>query len=686
MALSATFPIGSDSPPMPLNLQAKLDLLNTDPYLISSFRRGPVPEDEVLFMRLGGNFRAYKELRKDPRVSRSLSYKRCQPVIGRPVLVEPLTDSKADKDGADKALQILKRMNYESLTKRILESGLLVGFHVERMDFDTIDGLTYPVNFQPVPQERFTFDYFDPEAKNVDTVGDLKLNPETEICTINGYELRLLTKRQPFYGERVPKNRFIVFSYGSLEGYPWGVGLGYQLYRWWKIKNEAVGSFLLHGDRLGSPPIWAEIPASLPKAHPLINQVEGFIKAISPNLWAMIPEGVKVQMIEMGSSGGEIHERLIELCDRQIDLAIVGEVPMSEKSSSSRAANESQVDDRNASITDGDCDLISECLQEYLWNPIRDLNYSKANVTVRRETTADIRRRQEKQEQADKDEQKRQQRASTDKVLIIDIGLTPPDNYAAETYGEGWKIATTSDTPGSEGQTTGAEEPPTPESPDVQDGGANFVEFGIPAKYAHINFVPPQLVQAAARQGLEMRRNAPKSKKGGLSHKQAKQQRVGSGVQRAVNLANGHTIAPDTIKRIVSFFARHKNNTGDRAKIAKQLWGGDAGKAWANKIYKQMLRADASPNHAEEIRHKYFSLVNMSVADMRSWGDSPYVVGDRSPINRTISLLETEQWTAEDYAEAQRAIAFIESTQRYRPDSPLLLNWGRRSLLGTFNP
>lgn len=120
-------------------------------------------------------------------------------------------------------------------------------------------------------------------------------------------------------------------------------------------------------------------------------------------------------------------------------------------------------------------------------------------------------------------------------------------------------------------------------------------------KYSHIDFKPPEGVAKAAERGLELRREAPKSKKGGLSASQAKKEGVGSGVQRAVNLKNRDTMSPETVKRMNNFFNRHeKNKKIDKGKTAAEdkgyqawlLWGGDPGAAWARKIVKQMDAAD----------------------------------------------------------------------------------------------
>lgn len=120
-----------------------------------------------------------------------------------------------------------------------------------------------------------------------------------------------------------------------------------------------------------------------------------------------------------------------------------------------------------------------------------------------------------------------------------------------------------------------------------------------PKKYDHIDFKPPAGVAKAAERGLELRKKA--GGKGGLNQKQAKSAGVGSGVSRASTLKNRQNVSPDTVKRMKSFFARHEKNKNiakgksaheDKGYVAWQLWGGNAGKSWANKIVRQMDAAD----------------------------------------------------------------------------------------------
>lgn len=105
------------------------------------------------------------------------------------------------------------------------------------------------------------------------------------------------------------------------------------------------------------------------------------------------------------------------------------------------------------------------------------------------------------------------------------------------------------------------------------------------------SFVPPAAVQRAARRGLELRQEYGR---GGLSNSEASSAGIGSGVQRARNLANGDGITLATVRRMRAFFERHEGNNRPGQKendggptagtIAWLLWGGDPGRRWANSI------------------------------------------------------------------------------------------------------
>ncbi len=113
------------------------------------------------------------------------------------------------------------------------------------------------------------------------------------------------------------------------------------------------------------------------------------------------------------------------------------------------------------------------------------------------------------------------------------------------------------------------------------------------------SFKPPKGVQSNAKRGLEMRERYGR---GGLSTQEAGRQGIRSGVARARDLANGKSLSLATIRRMRAFFERHERNKDSRTEsgepgagmIAWLLWGGDAGRRWANGVLRRegVLKSD----------------------------------------------------------------------------------------------
>ena len=104
------------------------------------------------------------------------------------------------------------------------------------------------------------------------------------------------------------------------------------------------------------------------------------------------------------------------------------------------------------------------------------------------------------------------------------------------------------------------------------------------------SYVPPEVVRAAARRGLELRK---KHGRGGWDSRQAGENGIGSGVVRAQTLVSGKGVSLDTVRRMRSFFQRHDGerersarlrDETSAANIAWLLWGGDPGRKWVNEI------------------------------------------------------------------------------------------------------
>jgi len=132
--------------------------------------------------------------------------------------------------------------------------------------------------------------------------------------------------------------------------------------------------------------------------------------------------------------------------------------------------------------------------------------------------------------------------------------------------------------------------------PEPQEGEAIFGGDNVPeiepldpelteSARADIDLRPTDDMAKAAQDALEIRRTKPASERG----------MTAVGIARARDIANRSELSPDTVKRMVSFFARHEvdkqgETWSDKGKgwQAWHGWGGDAGREWAISKAKQL--------------------------------------------------------------------------------------------------
>ena len=121
--------------------------------------------------------------------------------------------------------------------------------------------------------------------------------------------------------------------------------------------------------------------------------------------------------------------------------------------------------------------------------------------------------------------------------------------------------------------------------------------------YESIDFRPPAGVAEEAQRGLDWRREYGR---GGTE----------IGIARARDLAGRRNVSPETARRMKAYFDRHevdKEGEGwspsqdgypSNGRIAWALWGGDAGRSWANQLVRRMNAEDEDRSNSMEIERR----------------------------------------------------------------------------------
>lgn len=217
---------------------------------------------------------------------------------------------------------------------------------------------------------------------------------------------------------------------------------------------------------------------------------------------------------------------------------------------------------------------------------------------------------------------------------------------------------------------------------------------------------PNKAAQKAAKRGLEARRKAPKSKKGGLDAVQASMAGVGSGVLRARDIVAGKRV---NAYQVNAFFNRHRNNyvnasieglkpVESRAIQAWLLWGGEPlRKQAAAAVRKDKAKRNPAENTSrdparmsdEDLQAELDSAVGRvgEAVHQTEWEQEPeYVLGyepsgrviyKSSPGERFPKTLEgpPHDYTPEQYRERLRRYYDIFQEIRSRPHLSVVGIW-----------
>lgn len=378
----------------------------------------------------------YEEMRRDCHIT-GLQEKLVGSVVGRETLITPYggkSAKKVDVKAAEKAQQIHDRINYSELRAALFDAAYIGNGFAYLREWQKQDSLLIPV-FDHLPWWRFTFQ--KPEANNAVAIAGSK--PNTKYAMHLGYEVRLLTKANPIYGERIPEKRFLIYTFGS-SSFPFGFGLAWRYFPWWITKNACRDSLIRQGGRVGSPPVIGSHPDTYDETNQeqanVLKKWRAFLRAISPNGYFEGIKGFEAAIVEqVKNSSPELLQFLFKESDNQMSKAALSEVPQSESGTGSYAAGESQVDDREANIIDKHCIDLDKAISP-LWDWIAELNYPGANPPdIRTWTTNEA--SEEEQQKAESD---RLNSTADFWKKLIDIGLTPSDELVKETFGDGWTM------------------------------------------------------------------------------------------------------------------------------------------------------------------------------------------------------------------------------------------------------
>lgn len=351
------------------------------------------------------------------------------------------------------------------------------------------------------------------------------------------------------------------------------------------IRTYAVRDWARYSEKHGFPLVGLKVPMGSQETAETRGMVEEVMALGSEGL-LVLPQSERAgasydaTLIEPRDTAWQAFERLIERCDADVSLAILGQNLTSEVTGGSFAA--AQVHDRvRTDYLEADSALLASAIRAQLAVPWAQFNYGRPELAplTRWDASPPADRGEEASSLGAAGSALRTWQAAgadVDVDALADRFGVPLRSRAADLEPE----APVDPAPPGQDVTD-------PDNPDLLDpGGDAPAAFG---RYGGLDFTPTRAMAENASAALRVRAKKPPSQRG----------MTAVGIARARDIAARRRLSPETVRRMVSFFQRHE---GDKAGAtwseqgkgwqAWQGWGGDEGFAWAKARAHQMDTAD----------------------------------------------------------------------------------------------
>jgi phage gp29-like protein len=356
--------------------------------------------DETLLTRgQSKGLKIYDEIERDCTVYGDMQ-KRKLAVVSRPWQVDSASDNPLDVQAANlvRAQLSSEALNFDNVCLNLLDA-ILKGYAVGEVMWGYDGSQIVVTQIKARNQIRFWFD--DQE------------------------QLRMKTLANLIPGEQLPERKFIVHSFGSKDGSPFGLGIGTRLFWPAFFKRKGIAFWLTFLDKFATPtPV-----GTYPNGTSTVEQANllGALDAMSQSAGIVIPQGMVVQLLETQRSGAsDAYERLSLYMDTQITHTILGESPIAKGGGGQAASAAITRNEVRLELVQADADLLSATLNSTLIKWITEFNVPGAKPPrVWRKV----------------EEQKDLGAVATRDLTICEMGFKPSLDYINATYGGNWEVA-----------------------------------------------------------------------------------------------------------------------------------------------------------------------------------------------------------------------------------------------------
>lgn len=305
-----------------------------------------MPDPDPVLRKAGRDAAVYSEIRSDAKVSACIEQRKAGTLSLEwgLSLEEDQGNDKAQNERKSLIERALNALDMPKIISGILEAALW-GFQPLEIMWELRDGLTLPKDVIAKPPEWFVFDY----------AGNLKFK----------------TQAHP-KGEELPERKFLLAQHQATFANPygqkilplcfWPVTFKKGGWRWWVQFTE----------KFGSPMLVGKYPRGIDSKEQ--DDLKDALDRLFQQAVASVPNDTVIETITSGSADGAQHKLLIDQCNNEIALAILGQTLTTEIGANGSYAAAKTHSDVKQEIIDGDKRMTERCLQQLVdW--IYELNW-----------------------------------------------------------------------------------------------------------------------------------------------------------------------------------------------------------------------------------------------------------------------------------------------------------------------
>lgn len=301
-----------------------------------------MPNPDPVLRRLGKSIATYRDLRADAHIGGC--------VRRRKAAVKALAhglDRRAASVRAMRSMEsILADLPMSQMISQIMDAPFY-GYQPLEISWAKVGGFLVPVAVEAKPPEWFGFDQDN--------------------------RLRFLAQASGPEGELLPDRKFLLARQDATYDNPYGVPDLSRCYWPGRFKRGGFDFYVKFIEKFGTPWVVGKVPAGTDDAD--VEKLLLDLEAMVQDAVAAIPSDSSVDIIEAAGKGasGDIHQKFLRECSREINIALLGQDQTTEANSNRASATAGL--EVTEDIRDDDAELVSEAMNQLVrWT--HDLNFS----------------------------------------------------------------------------------------------------------------------------------------------------------------------------------------------------------------------------------------------------------------------------------------------------------------------